>query len=124
MKPETRDNLNLAVTILAFVMIPVAGAFLNSKLDTQTATITAHSDAAVSSLKQEMTDKFETKDSHNADLQAVKDWNRTISTKVDTDHEQTMAALGQHSLALQALTDALANGRTTTTTTTTKSTEP
>ena len=50
-KTEMKENINLAVTVLAFLLIPCAGAFLNSKMDTQTATITAHSDANVASLK-------------------------------------------------------------------------
>lgn len=102
LKPETRDNINLIVTVLAFLLIPCGGAFLNAKMDTQTATITAHSDANVAALKQSITEQYETQGSHKADMDALTVVNKTLwqgqrdlSDKVDKNNVEQRLAI-QH----------------------------
>ncbi len=117
-----RETVNLIFTVCTPIVCAVAAAAFLYKLDSVKSDVNAHADGNTAQLRQEMTANYETKDAHAADIQAVKDWNKTISTKVDADHEQTMTALNQHSLALQALTDAVqsqSQQHTTTTTTTT-----
>jgi hypothetical protein len=101
-KPEIRDNLNLLITFLAFLLIPAGGAFLNSKMDTQTATITAHSDAAVAALKQSITENYETASAHKTDMDALTVVNKTLwqgqrdlSDKVDKNNVEQRLAI-QH----------------------------
>ena len=114
-----RETVNLIFTICTPLVCGVCAFAFLAKLDSVKSDVNAHTDAGVATLRQEMTANYETKDAHGSDMQTVREWNKTISTKVDSDHEQTMAALNQHSLALQALADTIANQQQKTTTTTT-----
>lgn len=117
-----RETVNLFFTICTPIVCGVCAFAFLAKLDSVKSDVNAHTDAGVATLRQEMTANYETKDAHTADINAVKEWDRSISIKVDTDHEQTMTALNQHSVALQALTDSIDNQKqkTVTTTTTTR----
>lgn len=110
MKPETRDNLNLVATVIGVVMIPLAGAFLNSKLETTTAQITAHSDANVAALKQAITEQYETQAAHKTDMNSMTEWNKTISQsqrdlsdKVDKNNVEQRLAIQHVSDKIESL---------------------
>jgi len=99
MKPETRDNINLVVTVLAFLLIPIGGAYLTAKMDAQTAVVNAHSDANVAALRQSITENYETAAAHKTDMDGITSANkslwqgqRDLSDKVDKNNiEQRLA---------------------------------
>ena len=99
MNQGLKDNLNLALTIIGVLLIPLCAALFNSKVETAVATVTAHSDANVALLKQSITENYETQIAHASDMSAMKEWNKTLqlgqrdlSDKVDKNNvEQRLA---------------------------------
>jgi hypothetical protein len=99
MNPNLRDNLNLALTVLGVLLIPLCAALFNSKIETAVTAVTAHSDANIAILKQSITENYETQLSHTSDMSAMKEWNKTLqlgqrdlSDKVDKNNvEQRLA---------------------------------
>lgn len=102
MKPDTRDNLNLALTIIGVCLIPLCGAYFKSELNRTTAEITGHSDSNVAGLKQSITENYETRSDHAADTAKISEWNKSLAqgqkdlaAKVDLNNVEQRLAI-QH----------------------------
>ncbi len=112
------ELINNIVTVLTFLLIPFVGWVVLGKIDESLKDGNAHTDSAVATLKQSITENYETQTAHAADISAMKQWNqnlnesvKSLSQTVNDDHVAT-------SVAIQQLTDAVNANRTTTTTTT------
>lgn len=95
-----RETLNLVFTILSPAILALACYAFNTKLDMQHSDLTAHTDAAVASLKQSITETYETQNAHAADMQKISDWTKSLQAG-QTDQK----------LVLQHLTDVVSRNQ-------------
>ena len=109
MNPNLRDNLNLGLTVLAVLLIPLCAALFNSKIETATTTVTAHSDANVAILKQSITENFETQVAHTTDMAAMKEWNKTLQSGQRELSEKVDKNNVEQRLAIQHIADKIDN---------------
>ena len=108
-KPELRENLNLLITAAAFLLIPIGGGYLKSQMDTQTATITAHSDANVAALKQSITESYETQAAHKSDIESMAAWNKTLAAGQQSLADKVDKNNIEERLAIQSVSDKISN---------------
>lgn len=106
-----KDNINMFFTILTPVIISLGVWGFNAKVDGVKSDLTAHSDANVSTLKQAITESFETQSAHSKDMDAMTVWNKTLSQgqrdlsdKVDKNNVEQRLAIQHVSDKIESLT--------------------
>lgn len=97
-----KDNINMFFTVLTPFVIGLGVWGFNSKLDSVKSDLSAHSDSNVSSLKQAITETYETQAAHGHDMETMSTWNkalaqgqRDLSDKVDKNNVEQRLAI-QH----------------------------
>ena len=106
----SKENFNLLVTVLTPVICALLGFGFFAKLDSVKSDLTAHSDSNVSTLKQVITETYETQAAHKSDMDSMTAWNRTLaqgqrdlSDKVDKNNVEQRLAIQHVSDKIESL---------------------
>jgi hypothetical protein len=98
-------------TILTPIIISLGVWGFNAKTDSVQSTLTAHSDANVATLKQAITESYETQIAHSKDMDAMSVWNKALaqgqhdlSDKVDKNNVEQRLAIQHVSDKIESLT--------------------
>ena len=70
---------SIVLQIAVGLLIAVMGYAFNVKLDSNLDKSSAHTDAAVATLKQSITETYETQTAHSSDMDKIQQWNKQLS---------------------------------------------